>query len=141
MYLFWSIHLASLTEGEGGEEGGDKSCPSLARSDSARNIAIRLKKTLTKHNLLTSTSELAEAHTPNQHTQLNGHSASDHTHTNGHTSSEQDSGTDTEHQAETASPKHSRKKDSCSLATVAEETNGDGEADRLTGDRYSGIDW
>ncbi|XP_044072057.1 protein ITPRID2 isoform X2 [Siniperca chuatsi] len=123
----------ALTRGEGGEGGGGEPSPTLKRSSSsARNVAKLLKKTISKHNLHVSTPESPEAHTPKQHTELNGHAPSDHTNTNGHahTGPEQDGySTDPDHQAETANQKHNRKKDSCSLATVTEETNGDGETD------------
>ncbi|XP_056244968.1 protein ITPRID2 isoform X1 [Seriola aureovittata] len=121
--------------GEVGEGGGDESIPPLKRTNSALNVAKLLKKTISKHNLLAAAPESPETHTPNQHTQVNGHTSSDHTHTNGHAhaGSEQDGcSTDQTHQGETVSQKHVRKKDSCSLATVTEETNGDGETDRLT---------
>ncbi|GAA6219663.1 sperm-specific antigen 2 [Lates japonicus] len=121
--------------GEGGEGGGDESTPVLKKTNSARNVAKLLKKTISKHNLLAAASESSEAQTPNQHTQLNGHTSADQTHTNGHAhaSPEQNGcSTDPDHQTETVSQKHIRKKDGCSLATVTEETNGDGETDRLT---------
>ncbi|XP_040913062.1 protein ITPRID2 isoform X2 [Toxotes jaculatrix] len=116
--------------GEGGEGGGDEATPALKRSSSALNVAKLLKKTISKHNLLATTPD-----SPDQHGQLNGHSPSDHTHTNGHahTGPEQDvCSTDSDHQAETVSQKHIRRKDNCSLATVTEETNGDGEIDQMT---------
>uniref|UniRef100_A0A4W6DIY5 ITPR-interacting domain-containing protein n=1 Tax=Lates calcarifer TaxID=8187 RepID=A0A4W6DIY5_LATCA len=94
---------------QGKEGGGDESTPVLRKTNSARNVAKLLKKTISKHNLLAAASESPEAQTPNQHTQLNGHTST-----------------------ETVSQKHIRKKDSRSLATVTEETNGDGETDRLT---------
>ncbi|XP_073329471.1 protein ITPRID2 [Pagrus major] len=119
--------------GEGGEGGGNELPPALKRSSSARNVAKLLKKTISRHNLNAASSESTEAHTPNtQHTQMNGQAPSDHTNTNGHahTVQEQDScRTDHDHQVETVNQKHNRKKDSCSLATVTEETNGDGETD------------
>lgn len=118
--------------GEGGEGGGDEPSPALKRTSSARNVAKLLKKTISKHNLHASASESPEAHAPSQHAQLNGHSTHDHTNTNGHahTAPEQDGGSaDPEHQAETVNQKHNRKKESCPLATVTEETNGDGETD------------
>ncbi|KAF3694618.1 Sperm-specific antigen 2 -like protein Ki-ras-induced actin-interacting protein [Channa argus] len=119
--------------GEEGEEGADSTPPPLKRTSSARNVAKLLKKTLTKHNLLAASSESPDTHTPNQHTQLNGHSPLDHTHGNGNTGPEQNScSSDPDHQGDIVSPKHSRKKDNCPLATVTEETNGDGETDRLT---------
>lgn len=129
----------SLSGGEGREGGGDESTPVLRKTNSARNVAKLLKKTISKHNLLAAASESPEAQTPNQHTQLNGHTSADQTHTNGHAhgSPERNScSTDPDHQTETVSQKHIRKKDSRSLATVTEETNGDGETDRLTDNRY-----
>ncbi|XP_042282164.1 protein ITPRID2 isoform X2 [Thunnus maccoyii] len=119
---------------QGGEkvEGvSEEPPPGLKRSSSALNAAKLLKKTLSRHNLLMASPESPEAHTLHQETQLNGHAHSDHALNNGHTHNgpEQDGGsTDPDHQ------KHSRKKDSCSLATVNEETSGDGETDRLTDD-------
>ncbi|XP_059198783.1 protein ITPRID2 isoform X2 [Centropristis striata] len=113
---------------QGGE--GEESSPPLKRTSSARNMAKLLKKSLTKHNLHSSSAESTDSQTPNQMTQPNGHATSNHTHTNGHahTTPEQDRcSTDPEHQAETVNQKHMRKKDSCSLATVTEETNGDGD--------------
>ncbi|XP_042350311.1 protein ITPRID2 isoform X3 [Plectropomus leopardus] len=119
--------------GEGGGEagGGEESSPSLRRSGSARNVAKLLKKTISKHNLLAAASESAEANTPNQDTPSNGHAAPDQAQTNGHAQAagpEQDvCSTDPDHQAETGNQKHMRKKDSYPLATVTEETNGDGD--------------
>ncbi|AWP13447.1 putative sperm-specific antigen 2 [Scophthalmus maximus] len=130
----------------GGRGGGDESTPVLKRSNSALNVAKLLKKTISKHNLLAAASESPEAQTPNQQTRLNGHTPSDHTlHTNGqaHAGPEQEScSTDPDHQADAVGPKHQespqkpsfRKKETCALATVTEETNGDGETDWLTDD-------
>ncbi|XP_071336321.1 protein ITPRID2 isoform X2 [Trachinotus anak] len=121
--------------GEVGEGGGDEPTPPLKKTNSALNVAKLLKKTISKHNLLATAPESPEAHTPNQHTQLNGHTPSDHKHTNGHVfvGPEKDAcSIEPTHQGETVGQKHVRKKDSCSLATVTEETNGDGETDRLT---------
>ncbi|KAF0026715.1 hypothetical protein F2P81_021452 [Scophthalmus maximus] len=130
----------------GGRGGGDESTPVLKRSNSALNVAKLLKKTISKHNLLAAASESPEAQTPNQQTRLNGHTPSDHTlHTNGqaHAAPEQEScSTDPDHQADAVGPKHQespqkpsfRKKETCALATVTEETNGDGETDWLTDD-------
>ncbi|KAK9538001.1 hypothetical protein VZT92_005565 [Zoarces viviparus] len=115
---------------QGREGGGDESTPPLRRSGSARNVAKLLKTTLSKHNLLAAACESVEAHTPNQQTQLNGHAPSGQSHTNGHAHAgpEQDGcSTDPAHQPETVNQNHMRKKDSCSLATVAEETSGDGD--------------
>ncbi|KAM6955484.1 protein ITPRID2 [Lycodopsis pacificus] len=111
---------------QGREGGGDESTPPLRRSGSARNVAKLLKTTLSKHNLLAAAHESLEAHTPNQQTQLNGHAPSGQSHTNA--GPEQDGcSTDPAHQPETVNQNHMRKKDSCSLATVAEETSGDGD--------------
>lgn len=129
--------LISPLAGEKSVGVNDDQPPVLKRSSSALNAAKLLKKTLSRHNLLSGTAEPPEAqaaHTPG--TLLNGHSHSSHTLTNGHThhSPEQEGGvgvgSEPDHQ------KHGRKKDSCSLATVNEETNGDGETEQLTGDRY-----
>ncbi|XP_029386259.1 protein ITPRID2 isoform X2 [Echeneis naucrates] len=111
---------------------GDESTP-LKRSNSALNVAKLLKKTISKHNLLASTSESPDAHPTSPHTPMNGDTPSDHTHTNGNAPARPEregSSTDLNHQGETVSQKHIRKRDSCSLATVTEETNGDGEPDR-----------
>lgn len=129
----------SLSGGEGGEEGGNEPSPALKRNNSALNVAKLLKKTITKHNLHAAASESPQAHVSNQHTELNGHASFPHTNANGHTHSGPDQvrcSTDADHQAETVNLKHNRKKDSCSLATVTEETNGDGETD----DRYCWTD-
>ncbi|XP_076603276.1 protein ITPRID2 isoform X2 [Chaetodon auriga] len=118
--------------GEVGEGGGGEPSPMLKKSNSALNVAKLLKKTISRHNLHAAASESPEAHTPNQHTQLNGHTPPDHTNTNGHThtGAEQDGCTlDPDRQAEAVNQKHNRKKDSRSLATVTEESNGDGETD------------
>ncbi|XP_028447088.1 protein ITPRID2 isoform X2 [Perca flavescens] len=123
--------ISSRDHGDRGEEGGDESSPPLRRTGSARNVAKLLKKTITKHNLYAAAaSESPEAHKPNQHNQPNGHATPDHTHTNGHAPpgpEEDGCSTDSDHQAETVNQKHMRKKDNYSLATVAEETNGDGD--------------
>uniref|UniRef100_A0A3P8RU90 ITPR interacting domain containing 2 n=1 Tax=Amphiprion percula TaxID=161767 RepID=A0A3P8RU90_AMPPE len=125
--------------GDGGEGGGAGSVgeqsPPQKKSRSAVNVAKQLlKKSISKHNLLAASPESPEGQTSNQ--QPNGHTtASDHTHTNGHAyagTDQDDCRTTSSHQVETVSQKHTRKKDNCSLATVTEETNGDGESDRLT---------
>ncbi|XP_028248910.1 protein ITPRID2 isoform X2 [Parambassis ranga] len=119
--------ISSKDQGEeaGEPEGGEEKTPPLKRNNSA--VAKLLKKTISKHHLLANTPELSEAQTPNQHPQLNGHAPSEHAHTNGHAGPEQDGcRTDSDHQMETVSQKHIRKKD-FSLATVTEETNGDVE--------------
>lgn len=124
----------SLSEGDGGEEGKNEP-PPLKRNSSALNVAKLLKKTISKHNLHAANSESSEGRVSNHHTGLNGHVSSfSHENTNGdiHASTEQDS-LSSDHQAESVNQKHNRKKDSCSLATVTEETNGDGE----TEERYS----
>ncbi|XP_031136831.1 protein ITPRID2 isoform X2 [Sander lucioperca] len=122
--------ISSRDQGDRGEGEGDESSPLLRRTGSARNVAKFLKKTITKHNLYAAAAESPEAHKPDQHTQPNGHATPDHTHTNGHAHpgpEEDGCSTDSDHQAETVNQKHMRKKDSYSLATVAEETNGDGD--------------
>lgn len=101
--------------------------PPLKRSSSALNAAKLLKKTITRHNLLTAAPE-APAVTAT-HAQ-NGHA--DHALANGQTQP----GPDQDDGGPDANQKHIRKKDSCSLATVTEETNGDAETDRLIDDRY-----
>lgn len=126
----------SLSGGEGGEEVANAPSPALKRNNSALNVAKLLKKTLTKHNLHAAATESPEAQVSKQPTELNGHASTPHANTNGHSPSspEQEScSPDADHQAETVNQKHIRKKDSCSLATVKEETNGDGEPD----DRYT----
>ncbi|XP_047456712.1 protein ITPRID2 isoform X2 [Mugil cephalus] len=128
--------------GEAGEDGGGgqkEDSPPLKRSNSAMNVAKLFKRTISKRNLHGSTSESPEPQTPQPHKQLNGHastsdpaSASVHAHTNGHAQQQDGRSAESEHQQETVSQKHIRKKDNFSLATVTEETNGDGETDRLT---------
>lgn len=133
-----------LTAGGGGGGGGEgEATPSpLKRNNSALNAAKILKKTITKHNLLASAAESPEAHTQSAGlSQDNGHANSEHTRANGHhapdATPEQDGcSTGPDQQGESAVQKALRKKDSCFLATVTEETNGDGEADRLVHDRY-----
>ncbi|TNN42957.1 Pre-mRNA-splicing factor CWC22 [Liparis tanakae] len=100
-----------------------------------RRSVPKLLEKMTKHNLFAAASESLEDHAPKPPTQANGHAAAaaaaDHTDTNGHTHAapEQQEGGSTEpdHQAETVNQNHARKKDGGHLATVAEETNGDGE--------------
>ncbi|XP_063744417.1 protein ITPRID2 isoform X2 [Eleginops maclovinus] len=124
--------ISSKDQG-GGEEGegkeANKSCPPLKKTNSALNVAKLLKKTISKHNLLAAAPESPQANTNNQQLQLNGHANPDHAHTNGHATGgpEQDgSSTDPDHQADSVNQKHMRRKD-CSLATVTEESNGDGD--------------
>ncbi|KAM8855752.1 protein ITPRID2 isoform 1-T4 [Spinachia spinachia] len=115
---------------QGGEKERDESTPPLKRNGSARNVAKLLKNTLSRHNLLAAASQSPEAHTANQQTQLNGHATSGQTPTNGlaHGAPEQEGcSNDPGNQAEAVNHNHTRKKDSFSLATVAEETNGDGD--------------
>ncbi|XP_037645849.1 protein ITPRID2 isoform X2 [Sebastes umbrosus] len=130
LYSQVSGHPVQRISSRDQEGGGDESVPPLRRTGSARNVAKLLKKTLSKHNLLAAAPESAETKTPNQHTQPNGHATSDHTHTNGHAHAGPEQGgssTDLDHQAEMVNQKHLRKKDSCYLATVTEETIGDGD--------------
>lgn len=120
---------------EGGEAAEEEAAPPLKRSSSVLNAAKLLKKTITKHNLVG-----AEAQAPQGAPQpaQNGHA--DHTATNGHahTGTEQDEGTaQPDHQGDALNQKHVRKKDSCFLATVTEETNGDAETEGLIHNRYS----
>ncbi|KAL6101216.1 itprid2 [Pungitius sinensis] len=115
---------------KGGERERDESTTPLKRSGSARNVAKLLKNTLSRHNLLAAASQSPDAHTPDPQTPLNGHAASGQTPTNGlaPAAPEQEAcSIDPGQQAEAVSQSHLRKKDSCSLATVAEETNGDGD--------------
>lgn len=125
------IFFAPLFLSEG-EEVGDEQTLALKRNNSALNVAKLFKKTITKHNLFAASSE-AEARGPKEHTQLNGHTSSP---TNGHThpSPEKDacSSVQPDPQADPVNQKHSRKRDSCSLATVTEEIAVTGE----TEDRY-----
>ncbi|XP_061647559.1 protein ITPRID2 isoform X3 [Phyllopteryx taeniolatus] len=114
----------------GGEVAKDQSPPSLfQRRTSAQNVADRLKKSLSKHNLL-----MASPSPPGRPADkappalANGHSG--HLY-NGHPAQDGD-----EQHAE----KHIRKKDSCSLATVTEECggSGDGEVEQHTHHRQNG---
>uniref|UniRef100_A0A4W6DHS7 ITPR-interacting domain-containing protein n=1 Tax=Lates calcarifer TaxID=8187 RepID=A0A4W6DHS7_LATCA len=87
---------------QGKEGGGDESTPVLRKTNSARNVAKLLKKTISKHNLLAAASESPEAQTPNQHTQLNGHT------------SRNSCSTDPDHQTETVQ----ESSDSCDSETT-----------------------
>ncbi|KAJ4932809.1 hypothetical protein JOQ06_029651, partial [Pogonophryne albipinna] len=117
--------ISSKDQG-GGEGEANESCPPLKKTNSARNVAKLLKKTMSKKNLLAASPESPE--TNNQQPQLNGHANPDHTHTNGHANGPEQNGssTDPDHQADTINQKHMRRKD-CFLATVTEESNGDGD--------------
>ncbi|KAM9343132.1 protein ITPRID2 [Pholidichthys leucotaenia] len=115
-------------KGGGGGGGNNEQSPRLKKKNSALNVAKFLKKTISKHNLLAATPETPEAVTPNPDAQLNGHNTSDHT----HTGTEQDgSSSDSDHQVETVTLKHIRKRENSSLATVKEETSGEGETDLM----------
>lgn len=103
--------------------------PSLKRNNSALNAAKLLKKSISKHNLLTAASESHEAPPPKQQVQMKGHA----TPTATQAGPEQDRDcTNSDHQMETVSQKPVRKKDHVPLATVAEETSGGAEMDQLT---------
>ncbi|XP_034069426.1 protein ITPRID2 isoform X3 [Gymnodraco acuticeps] len=121
--------ISSKDQG-GGEGEENESCPPLKKTNSARNVAKLLKKTISKKNLLAASPESPE--TNNQQPQLNGHANPDHTHSNGHSNGhangpeQNGSSTDPDHQADTINQKHMRRKD-CFLATVTEESNGDGD--------------
>ncbi|CAF93348.1 unnamed protein product, partial [Tetraodon nigroviridis] len=121
-----------------GEEVGDEQTLALKRNNSALNVAKLFKKTITKHNLFAASSE-AEARGPKEHTQLNGHTSSP---TNGHTHPSPDkdacSSVQPDPQADPVNQKHSRKRDSCSLATVTEEIAVTGETEDRQGSFYTG---
>lgn len=137
IWLFLTFYNC-LSEVEGGEKGGrkgggDEQSSPLKKRNPVINAAKILKRTLSRHNLLSSTSESTEAQTPNQQTLTNGHEAP----ADAPAGTEQDgSSNNSHHQAEVVSPKHIRKKDNCPLATVTEETSGDGETGSLTDNRY-----
>ncbi|XP_041857252.1 protein ITPRID2 isoform X2 [Melanotaenia boesemani] len=114
------------SEGKEGGSGGEEKPAPLKRNNSALNAATVFKRRVSRRNLLGSTSESPDA--PNQHTQLNGHAASP----DNAKGSEQDShGTDSDHQGDTVSQKHFRRKDNVALPTVTEEASGDKETERL----------
>ncbi|XP_055361302.1 protein ITPRID2 isoform X2 [Betta splendens] len=119
-------------DGKEDEEAAAESSPPLKRNNSARNMAKLLLRKISKNNLTAASvsSESPDAHVAKQHS---GHGP-EPAQTDACTGQEQESSEDPDHQAETTGPKHSRRKDGRSLATVTEETNGDGEADRPTGD-------
>ncbi|XP_030614421.1 protein ITPRID2 isoform X2 [Archocentrus centrarchus] len=120
--------ISTKDQGEGGEGGGGNDTQPAKKKI---NTAKILKRSISKFNLLQSAAESPEGQMPKQHTLTNGHTASD-----AHTGTEQDkSGTNSDSQAEMVSPKHVRKKDNCSLATVAEEAGGDGDTGCLTDNR------
>ncbi|XP_063354682.1 protein ITPRID2 isoform X3 [Pelmatolapia mariae] len=129
--------ISTMDQVEGGEKGGrkgggDEQSSPLKKRNPVINAAKILKRTLSRHNLLSSTSESTEAQTPNQQTLTSGHEAP----ADAPAGTEQDgSSTNSHHQAEVVSPKHIRKKDNCPLATVTEETSGDGETGSLTDNR------
>ncbi|XP_061735390.1 protein ITPRID2 [Nerophis ophidion] len=106
----------------------------LKKRNPALNAARLLKKTLSKHNLLTASSESSGSGASSQATDR---CQPDPGLTNGHPA--QDSTAEQDHHSDAAGQKHARKKDSCSLATVAEEAGGDGETERLKDDSNPGL--
>lgn len=118
---------------KGGRKGGDDELSSpLKKRNPVINAAKILTRSISRRNLFSSNSESTEAQTPNQQMLTNGHEAP----ADAPASAEQDgSSTNSHHQAEVVSPKHIRKKDNCPLATVTEETSGDGETGSLTDNR------
>ncbi|CAN9497607.1 unnamed protein product [Ophioblennius macclurei] len=129
-------------DSEGGDEiRTEEKPPPLKKSNSALNVAKLLKKTITKHNLL--------AASPESPAQANGQAAavSNHAQENGHApAGPQQEGdavatttapvapaapaaTDSNPKAEAGGQKLVRKKDNCTLATVTEESGGDGDPD------------
>ncbi|XP_061826955.2 protein ITPRID2-like [Nerophis lumbriciformis] len=117
----------------------EESPPPLKKRNPALNAAKLLKKTLSKHHLLTASSESSGSGASSQATdksQPTDRSQPDPSLANGHPA--QDSAAEHDHHSDAAGQKHARKKDSCSLATVAEEAGGDGETERLKDDSNSG---
>ncbi|XP_038153386.1 protein ITPRID2 [Cyprinodon tularosa] len=119
-------------EGEKGQqEGSSVEAQSTPKRTNPRNMA-KLIKRISRQNLLGSASDSPEGLSP---TQPNGHTASpDLPHLNGHPRSGTDhhrSTANSDHQGEVANQKHLRRKDNFPLATVTEETNGGGDAERL----------
>ncbi|XP_028292254.1 protein ITPRID2 isoform X3 [Gouania willdenowi] len=116
--------ISSKDKDETGEGGRtDEQPTSVKKTNSARNVAKILKRTISKHNLLAASSESPEA--PAQ-LKANAKAASEAAPV---TNEQGGCNTSTDHKADTVSQKLIRKKDNCSLATVAEESSGDGETE------------
>lgn len=104
----------------------------MKRKSSALNFAKLLKKTVSKHTLLSAASESPENNSPKQPLQLNGH-ASAATSSEAHTGPSLDcDSNNSNHQGETVGQKSIWKKDHFPLSTVTEETSGGVETDQLT---------
>ncbi|XP_061917896.1 protein ITPRID2 [Entelurus aequoreus] len=120
---------------DGRADSAKEESPSpLKKRNPALNAAKLLKKTLSKHHLLTASSESSGSGASSQATDR---SQPDPSLANGHPA--QDSAAEHDHHSDAAGQKHARKKDSCSLETVAEEAGGDGEeTERLKDDSNPG---
>ncbi|XP_012719812.2 protein ITPRID2 [Fundulus heteroclitus] len=121
--------------GQGEQEGNGEEQSSQKKNTPAKAMAKLLRK-ISRNNMLGSISDSPEGVSPNQNAPLNGQTASPElAHVNGHprSATEHDrSSTNSGHQVEMVSQKHSRRKDNFPLATVTEEASGPGESDRLT---------